>query len=138
MISFGITISEFKADRPEHLSYAAATIVAILTKDWIDGAEMWEAEVSSCLRINLRNSHLYFTIVSDLTRLNYPTFLTVWCLMKILYTFSYSERITFLIFLQIDDRRGYIQPAAINELAILCIPAEVVSTQLKECRTCSP
>ena len=48
MISFGITISEFKADRPEHLSYAAATVVSILSKDQIDGAEMWEAEVSSC------------------------------------------------------------------------------------------
>ena len=86
IISFGITISEFKADRPEHLSYTAATIGAILSKDQIDGAEMWEAEVSSYLKINLRNSLLciYFTIVSGLTRLNCPTFFTAWCLMKIL------------------------------------------------------
>ena len=43
-------------DHPEHLSYAAATTVAILSKDQFDGAEMWEAEVSSYLKINLRNS----------------------------------------------------------------------------------
>ena len=46
-MSYGQTISDFKSNEPEVLSYSANSGVAVFSKDiYYHGVEMWEAQVS--------------------------------------------------------------------------------------------
>ena len=47
VISYGQSISDFKSNDPEVLSYSANSEVAVFSKDiYYHGVEMWEAQVS--------------------------------------------------------------------------------------------